>query len=118
MQPGVRAAATTRAALEQGDALAQQALDLFVRIYGAQAGNLALTAGATGGIDIAGGIAPKIISAIGENFLNAFRNKGPMTPYVRAMPVRVIMNTEAGLHGALLVASRLPGAEPGRAQRA
>jgi glucokinase len=112
MQTGDPAAAITQAALHQGDTLAQQALDLFVRIYGAQAGNLALTAGATGGIDIAGGIAPKIISAIGENFLNAFRNKGSMTPYVRAIPVRVILNAEAGLHGAMLVASRMPGAEP------
>ena len=112
MQAGDPAAAITQAALHQGDALAQQALDLFVRIYGAQAGNLALTAGATGGIDIAGGIAPKIVSALGKNFLNAFRNKGAMTSYVSGIPVRVILNTEAGLHGAMLVASRMPGAEP------
>src|SRR4030067_1618534 len=112
MQPGVRAAATTRAALEQGDALAQQALDLFVRIYGAQAGNLALTAGATGGIDIAGGIAPKITSAFGENFLGAFRNKGAMMRYASGIPVRVILNAEVGLLGAILVASRMPVAGP------
>jgi len=106
MQTGDPAAAITHAALQQGDALAQQALDLFVRVYGAQAGNLALAAGATGGIDIAGGIAPKIISAFGENFLNAFRNKGSMTPYVRAIPVRVILNAEVGLLGAMRAASR------------
>jgi len=112
MQAGDPAAAVTQAALHQGDPLAQQALDLFVRIYGAQAGNLALAAGAAGGIDIAGGIAAKIVSAFGENFLNAFRNKGVMTAYVSGIPVRVITNTEVGLHGAMLVASRMPGAEP------
>lgn len=111
MQTGDPAEALTQAALHQGDPLAQQALDLFVRIYGAQAGNLALAAGATGWIYIAGGIAPKIISVFGENFLSAFRNKGAMAHYVRAIPVRVITNTEVGLHGAALVAARLTGAD-------
>ncbi len=112
MQNGDPAAAITQAALRQGDSLAQQAVDLFVRIYGAQTGNLALAAGATGGIDIAGGIAPKIVSALGKNFLDAFRNKGTMTAYVSRIPVRVVMNSDAGLHGAMLVASRTPRAEP------
>jgi glucokinase len=112
MQAGDPAAAITQAALHQGDPLAQQALDLFVLIYGAQAGNLALAAGATGGIDIAGGIAPKIISALGENFLSAFRNKGSMTSYVSRIPVRVILNAEVGLYGAALVAARLPDTAP------
>ena len=112
MLTGDPAATITQAALKQGDALAQQAVDLFVRIYGAQAGNLALTAGATGGIDIAGGIAPKIVSAFGENFVNAFRNKGSMTSFVRAIPVRIILNAEVGLLGAMLVAARLPGNAP------
>ncbi len=111
MQSGDPAAAITHAAQEQGDALAQQALDLFMRIYGAQAGNLALSAGATGGIDIAGGIAPKIIAAFGENFLRAFRNKGAMSRYVSAIPVRIITNTEVGLDGAVFVASRLIGSD-------
>jgi len=112
MQTGDSAAAITQAALHQSDSLALQAIDLFVRIYGAQAGNLALTAGATGGIDVAGGIAPKIISLIGDNFLSAFRNKGIMKDYVSRIPVRVVMNTEVGLHGAMLVASRMPGDTP------
>jgi glucokinase len=112
MQTGDPAAAITQAALHLGDPLAQQALDLFVRIYGAQAGNLALTAGATGGIDIAGGIAPKIISVLGENFLSAFCNKGKMSHYVSAIPVRVTTNTEVGLYGAALAAARLNGADP------
>jgi glucokinase len=112
MQAGDPAAAITQAALHQGDPLAQQTLDLFVRIYGAQAGNLALAAGTIGGIDITGGIAPKIISALGENFLSAFRNKGSMTSYVSGIPVRVILNAEVGLYGAAFVAARLPDTDP------
>lgn len=112
IQAGDPAAAITQAALHQGDLLAQQALDLFVRIYGAQAGNLALAAGATGGVDIAGGIAPKIVSVFGENFLSAFRNKGSMTSYVSGIPVRIILNAEVGLFGAALVAARLTGTDP------
>lgn len=102
------AAAITRAALEQNDALANRALDLFIDIYGAQAGNLALTAGATGGVYIAGGIAPKILSRCTDGrFMRAFCNKGKMTPYVTAIPVQVVTNPQVGLLGAALAASRL-----------
>jgi len=109
MQNDDPAAAITRAALEQNDALANRTLDLFVDIYGAQAGNLALTAGATGGVYIAGGIAPKILSRCTDGrFIRAFCNKGKMTPYVTAIPVQVVTNPQAGLIGAALAASRMP----------
>lgn len=108
MRIGDPAAAITRAALEQNDPLANQTLDLFVDIYGAQAGNLALTAGATGGVYIAGGIAPKIIPRLTDGrFMRAFRSKGKMSPYVETMPVQVVTKPEVGLVGAALAASRL-----------
>jgi glucokinase len=108
MQAGDPAAAITRAALEQDDPLANQALDLFVDIYGAQAGNLALTAGATGGVYIAGGIAPKIISRlIDGRFMQAFRNKGKMSSYVETISVQVVTRPEVGLVGAVMAATRL-----------
>jgi glucokinase len=101
------AAAITRAALDHSDPLAAMALDLFVRIYGAQAGNLALTAGATGGVYLAGGIAPKIVSKLRDIlFLDAFRSKGNMSAYVENIPVRVVMNPKVGLMGAVMVAGR------------
>ena len=101
-------AAITQAALMQNDPLANQALDLFVDIYGAQAGNLALTTGATGGIYIAGGIAPKIISRMTDGrFMRAFLNKGKMKKYVAAIPVQVVINSQVGLIGAVLAAARL-----------
>lgn len=108
MQTGDPAVAITQAALEQSDRLANQALDLFVDIYGAQAGNLALTAGARGGVYVAGGIAPKIISRLTDGrFMRAFRSKGNMSHYVAAIPVRVVVNPNVGLMGAVRAAGRL-----------
>src|SRR3972149_10465456 len=90
----------SRAALAQSDPLAGRTLDLFVRIYGAQTGNLALTAGATGGVYIAGGIAPKILPRFGDGgFIAAFRNKGGTSALVAAVPVRVGLNPGVGLAG-------------------
>ena len=108
MKNGDAAAAITKAALEQNDGLANQTMDLFVDIYGAQAGNLALTAGATGGVYVAGGIAPKIISRLTDGrFMRAFLNKSKMKSYVEVIPVQVVMNPNVGLMGAVQVASRL-----------
>ncbi len=108
MKNGDAAAAITKAALERNDPLANQTLDLFVDIYGAQAGNLALTAGATGGVYVAGGIAPKIISRLTDGrFMRAFLNKSKMKSYVEVIPVQVVMNPNVGLMGAVQVASRL-----------
>ena len=77
------------------------ALDVFIEAYGAEAGNLALRSVATGGVYVGGGIAPKILSAIERGpFLAAFRAKAPFTPMLEAMPVKVILNEEAGLLGA------------------
>lgn len=107
------AAAITQAALSQGDALANAALDCFVRIYGAQAGNLALAAGATGGLFVAGGIAPRILARLqrGE-FLRAFRDKGAMAGFVAAVPVHVVLQADVGLRGAARVALRLAATSP------
>jgi glucokinase len=108
MQEGDAAAAITHAALTLHDPLACRTLDLFVRIYGAQAGNLALAAGACGGIFIAGGIAPKILDKLRDgSFLQAFRNKANMSHYVAAIPVHVVVNESVGLMGAALMAGRI-----------
>jgi glucokinase len=78
-----------------------QALDLFVSIYGAEAGNLALKVMATGGVFVGGGIAPKIIAKLKETtFVEAFTAKGRLRPLLEAMPVRVILNDKTALLGA------------------
>lgn len=78
-----------------------EALAMFVEAFGAEAGNLALRAGATAGVYIGGGIAPKILPALESGaFLGAFRAKGPMTYVMEDIPVAVILNPAAGLLGA------------------
>lgn len=102
MRQGDAAAVVSSAALHGHDPLAQAALDLFVRVYGAQAGNLALAAGATGGVYVAGGIAPRILAKLRDGaFRSAFRAKGPMAEWMERIPLRVIVAPDIGLRGAL-----------------
>ncbi|MEE8428074.1 MAG: glucokinase [Gammaproteobacteria bacterium] len=107
--PGIDvASAVSRMALQDKDPVARQALDMFVAIYGAQAGNLALTVLARGGVYLAGGIAPKILPKLTDgSFIAAFTNKGRMAEVNRSIPVYVIGNPETGLLGAALLAGRL-----------
>ena len=94
-------AAISRAALRGESELCVKALDLFVSIYGAEAGNLTLKAKAEGGLYVGGGIAPKIISKLREEtFLKAFRDKGRLSSLMKAIPVRVILNPNTALYGA------------------
>jgi glucokinase len=82
------------------------ALDLFVDAYGAEAGNLALRSLSTGGVYVGGGIAPKILPALTTGaFMDAFRSKAPFEAMLRKMPVRIILNAEAGLLGAAVYGS-------------
>ena len=95
-----RAAAISDAAAE-GDRLAGQALDVFVSIYGAAAGNLALKLMATAGVYVGGGIAPKILPRLREDaFMAAFVGKGRFRDRLEECPVRVILNEQTPLLGA------------------
>jgi len=89
-----------------------QALDLFVSLYGAEAGNMALKVMATGGMYLGGGIAPKILTKLKEPvFMNAFSAKGRMRPLLHSMPVRVILNPKVALYGAAWHALKGPSPE-------
>ncbi len=101
-------AAITKAALAQSCAGCVATLDLFVGAYGAEAGNLALRSVATAGVFVGGGIAPKILPALTTGaFMRAFNAKPPLDAMLKAMPVSVILNDEAGLVGAAVYAARL-----------
>ena len=102
------AASISSTALMGMDPLAVKTLELFIEIYGAQAGNLALISLATGGVYIAGGIAPKILSLLdSERFIKAFCDKPPMNELLQSIPIRVVLNTRCGLLGAVQLASEL-----------
>jgi glucokinase len=84
------------------DAVAAETLDVFCRVLGAMAGNLALTLGARGGVYIAGGIAPRLLPFLrrGE-FRERFLAKGRFRDYLSDIPTRVVTAPEPGLRGAL-----------------
>jgi glucokinase len=85
-----------------------EALRMFVSAYGAEAGNLALRGLTLGGVYVGGGIAPKILPAIeGGAFMQAFLDKSPMTDLLTRVPVKVILNSQAGLIGAAHCAQEL-----------
>ena len=85
-----------------------EALRMFVSAYGAEAGNLALRAVATSGLYVGGGIAPKILPALQTGtFMDAFVAKEPMRELLERVPVKVILNPEAGLIGAAVHAQSL-----------
>lgn len=95
-------AAITKAASE-GDPAAQLTLERFVSAYGAAAGELALVVLATGGLYVAGGIAPKLSAAMpdfAERFAAGMVPKGRMTPLMEATQVHLVNEPRVGLLGA------------------
>jgi len=101
LRAGDPSAAISYLAMEGKSPLCMQALDLFVELYGAVAGNLALKFLATAGVFLGGGIAPKIASKLqGPLFRSAFVAKGRLQPLLEAIPVKIILNDKAALFGA------------------
>lgn len=101
------AAKISQTALEKQDPLCTQTMQCFVSAYGAEAGNLALKLLPYGGLYIAGGIAPKILSLLQQgDFIEAFCAKGRVRNLLESIPVRVVLNAKVGLLGAALYAAR------------
>lgn len=84
-----------------------KALDWFLSLYGAEAGNLALKYLSLGGFYIGGGIAPKLLDKFKEGVFHAsFVDKGRFKPLLSSIPIWVILNDQAALLGAASVATR------------
>jgi glucokinase len=88
--------------VEENDRLCVEALNLFCRIYGAEAGNLALKCLPNAGVYLAGGIGGKILPVLqnGE-FMKAFLNKGRSKAVLEKISVKICINQDAALFGAL-----------------
>lgn len=85
----------------QPAAIAQAVLSTFAAILASEAGNLALKVMATGGVYIGGGIPPRILSELCKpEFLTYLKNKGRFVTLLSKVPVKVILNSKAGLLGA------------------
>ena len=95
-------AAICRAGIEERSAICVQALDLFVGVYGSQAGNVAMTLNAAGGVYLGGGIAPRIVPVLGAGgFMRAFTAKGRLSPLLERICVQVVLNDQTALLGAV-----------------
>jgi glucokinase len=104
---GDRNAAVSEAGVAGEDPTAERAVDMVVSLYGAAAGNLALVARATGGVFVAGGIAPKILPKLRSGaFLESLRDKGRLRPFIEKIPVKVVLEPRTALLGAAAFAAR------------
>ena len=106
--PEAGTAQISQVALAEPGSRERETLRLFVHLYGAVAGNLALLDLPRGGLYLGGGIAPKILPLLqAEGFLEAFLDKAPMGDLLKTIPVQVVTNEALGLLGAAEVAVQL-----------
>jgi glucokinase len=97
-----RNAVISRLGVAGEDSLCAEAVRLFVELYGAETGNLALKSLATGGIYIGGGIGAKILPVMLDgNFMRAFKAKGRFLSLLEKIPVKLSLNPRAPLIGAI-----------------
>ena len=103
-------AVITKAALANEAEICVKTLELFVSLYGAEAGNLALRAKSVRGLYVGGGIAPKILDKLKDGtFMRSFVDKGRYADLLAAIPVQVVLNDQAALRGAAYYAAFLSG---------
>ena len=95
------AAVVTETALDGSCERSRLVLERFLRIYGAEAGNLALKSLALGGVFVGGGIAPRMLPALtGGGFARAFFEKGRLSPVLTRIPVWVVLDSRTAVWGA------------------
>ncbi len=95
----------TGGALAGGDPVCARALDLFLAVFGAFAGDMALCFLSRGGVFLVGGIVPKILPRlITGPFLAAFNDKAEHVELAAAMPIVAVLSEDLALRGALATA--------------
>jgi glucokinase len=93
-------------------------MEIVTAAYGAEAGNLALKLLALGGVYLGGGIAPKILKFLsGGKFIEAFLDKGRLSPMLQTIPVRVILDDTCALLGAAAYAEARAAELSGHSER-
>jgi glucokinase len=99
-------AAITQLALEKHVPVCVRALERWMSILGAEAGNLALRSVAEGGVYLAGGIVGRLVEQIRRGpFTEAFLAKTPLDDFIRGVPVRLVTEARAALFGAARLAA-------------
>jgi glucokinase len=107
---GDPSAAVSELGLAGEDRLARETLELFCRIYGAEAGNLALKILSRGGVMVGGGIAPRLFPILGhEIFLESFMRKGRFAHFMKTLPLHMATNPRVAIIGAADYALQMIG---------
>lgn len=115
VRPSTAAQIVERAA--QGDRDSRATLSMFCSIFGAVAGDFALAHGARGGVLLAGGIAGKIEPHLMQGTFRArFEAKGRLSSFVKSIPTKLIINSNAALLGAARAAEEARGTSEGPAR--
>jgi glucokinase len=100
------AAEISKRGLDGTDPVCEMSLALFCSVMGAVAGNLGLSLLASGGVFVAGGIAPRILPYLQKGgFREAFERKGRLHTLVEKLPAFVVTHPQPGLLGAAMIAS-------------
>ncbi|HVZ72215.1 MAG TPA: glucokinase [Polyangia bacterium] len=103
---GAQAAEISTRGLAGTDPICEMSLALFSSVLGAVAGNLGLQVLATGGVFVAGGIAPRILAYLQKGgFREAFDRKGRLHTLVERLPAFVVTHAQPGLLGAATIAA-------------
>jgi glucokinase len=85
-----------------------EAVDIFLGIYGAQAGNLALAIMGLGGVYVGGGIIVRLLKKVTSGaFMDGYLAKGRYASFMADIPVRIILNAKASQFGAAHAAREL-----------
>lgn len=112
-------AVISQCAEDGSSSLCFETMKIFAGAYGAEAGNIALKVLATGGVYLGGGIAPKILQTLRNGtFMQAFLDKGRLSPLLQAIPVRVILDDTCALLGAAAYAEAKASESSGHSERA
>jgi glucokinase len=112
-------AVISQCAEDGSSSLCFETMKIFSGAYGAESGNIALKVLATGGIYLGGGIAPKILQTLRNGtFLQAFLDKGRLSPLLQSIPVRVILDDTCALLGAAAYAEARASESSGHSERA
>ncbi|MCI5159449.1 MAG: glucokinase [Candidatus Electrothrix sp. AUS1_2] len=105
------AAAIANAAIFKKDPLCRETMSLFLKFFGAEAGNFALKILPDDGLYLAGGIVPRILPLLdfkeNNSFLEAFLNKGRMRRLLENIPIYVVLRQDVGVIGAAYCAAQL-----------
>jgi glucokinase len=95
-----------------------ETMKIVAAVYGSETGNIALKVLATGGMYVGGGIAPKMLKVLGSGgFVEAFLDKGRLSPLLQAIPVRVILDDTCALLGAAAYAEARAAELSGHSER-